>query len=192
MIRKSLQAYLLIGTLVCATGAAVGQEVVHALTGKVTSIDLSTRTMNIATDDGSGGYFHLPDTSRRTEIVFEKNVEALATPPAKFNKTGDQVVVFFFFGGDGGRTSVGVEDLGAGPFQRITATVVKMDRREHRIVVKDDKGAEQTFQIGAKAVAEGPDGVMEADKLELDKGSQVRVTVTQVNGTPTAVFLRAL
>lgn len=192
MLRKSLQASLLIGTLVCGTGAAVGQEVVHALTGKVKSIDPSTRTMNVATNDGSGGYFHLPDTSRRTAIVFEKNVEALATAPAKFNKTGDQVVVFFVFGSDGGRTSVGVEDLGAGPFQRITGTVVKMDKHQHLIVVKDDKGAKQTFQLGAKAVADGSDGVMEADKLDVDKGSQVLIMATEENGTATAVFLRAL
>jgi hypothetical protein len=191
MFRKSLPAFLLIGTLVSATGAALGQEIVHALTGKVTSIDPAARTMNVATNDGSGGYFHLPDNSHHTAMLFEKNVEALATPPTKFNKTGDQAVIFYF-GGDSGRTSVGVEDLGSGPFQRLTGTVVKFDKHDHRIVVKDDKGADQTFQLSSKAVVDSPVGVTEADRLAVDKGDQVRIMATTQNGTPTVVFVRAL
>ncbi len=191
MLSYFLKSFLLLGILGVATGAAPAQEVVHALTGKVTSINPAVKAMNVATNDGSGGYFQLPDQSSHTPLLFQKEVEALAVPPAKFSRTGDQVVVFFF-GVDNNRTSVGVEDLGPGPLQAVTGTVVKLDKHDHVIVVKDDKGTDQTFKIGAGAVADGPLGVIEADKLDVDKGDQIRVMAITKNGTPTAMFVRAL
>jgi phosphotransferase system IIA component len=190
-MRKQLfQTCLLLGTIASTALTATGQQVVHALTGKVTAIYPATKSIKITTDDGSEGLFFIL-TKTNTPLNFEKSVRAESTPAAAFTKTDAQVVVYYI-GDDAIRTTVALEDLGAGPFVKTVGTIVKLDKHAHMITIKDDKGAEESFHIDAKTVGEATNGVVEGEKFDADKGAKVRVTATTENGAETALFIRAM
>jgi hypothetical protein len=190
MRRELFRASLILGTLTFAANAAHGQQVVHALAGKVTAIYPATNSIKMTTDDGSMGLFVVM-TKANTPLNFDKGVKALTVPAGAFNKADDQVVLFFF-GDDSVRTAVAVEDLGATPLVKTVGTVVRLDKHDHLLTILTSAGAEQTFHMDAKTLGDGSEGVVKADKLDIDKGAKVRVTATTENGAQTALFIRAL
>jgi hypothetical protein len=188
MRRELFQASLLLGTLSFAAAAANGQQVVHALAGKVTAIYPATNIIKISTDDGSQGLFTVL-TKTNTPLNFEKDIKSMTTPAGAFNKANDQVVLFYY-GDESIRTAVAVEDLGATPLVKTVGTIVKLDK--HLLTVKDGDGVEQSFRIDAKTLGDSSGGVVRGDKFDAEKGAKVRVTSMTENGSPTAVFIRAL
>jgi hypothetical protein len=190
MSRGFLHVGLLMGTLSLGSMAAAGQAVVHALAGKVTAIYPGSSMIKVTTDDGSEGMFGVL-TKTDTPLNFQKGVKALTTPAGAFTKTNVQVVVFYF-GNEGIRTTVALEDLGTAPLQKSEGTVVRLDKHAHVLTIISSTGEEQTFQIDAKTIADGAAGVVEGQKCDLEAGTKVRVTATTANGTQTALFIRAL
>lgn len=172
-----------------STFAATAQEVVHAVTGTVTDINSTAKTIQVKTDDGSEGLFKIL-TNGKVSIDFETRLRAGATSADVFTKTKTHVLVFYF--GDGAvRTAVALEDLGMGPFVKVLGTVVKLDRHEHLLTIKNASGLAMAFQIDDKTVAETAVGVVEGEKFDPQKGDQVRVVATTANGVKTALFIRA-
>jgi hypothetical protein len=190
MRRELFQASLLLGSLTVATLAAQGQQTVHALSGKVTAIYPATKMMKVVTDDGSGGLFEVM-VKANTPLNFEKNVKSMTTPAGDFNKANDQVVVFYF-GDDTVRTAVAVEDLGTAPLVKSVGTIVKLDKHDHTLTIKNASGVEESFHIDAKTVGEATQGVVPGEKFDADKGAKVRVVASNENGTETALFIRAM
>ncbi len=189
MRRGFLHVGLFMGALSLTAAVASAQQIVHALTGKVTAVYPASKTIMIETDDGSQGIFDV--LSQNVSMSFEKNVKAMTIPAALFTKADCQVVVFFF-GQDTARTVVAVEDLGSGPLANDTGTVVKVDKHAHLLTIKCEKGEEQTFHIDAKTLADASYGVMEGQKFSPDKGAKVRVTSSGPAGSATALFIREL
>jgi hypothetical protein len=189
MRKGFLHVCLFMGALSFTFVAASAQQIVHALTGKVTAISPASKTIQVDTDDGSQGVFDI--MTQNVLISFEKSVKALTIPAISFNKADCQVVVFYF-GQEGSRTIVAVEDLGPGPLVNSSGTVLKVDKHAHLLTIKSDAGEEQTFHIDAKTLADSTYGVMEGQKFSPDKGTKVRVTATAQNGESTALFIRAL
>jgi hypothetical protein len=184
-----LHAGLLLGVL-SLTASANAQQIVHALTGKVVAISATSKTIQVDTDDGSQGNFDVL-TQKDVLLSFEKNVKAMTVPATTYSKADSHVVVFFY-GDDSARTVVAVEDLGSGPLTTDLGTVVKLDKHAHQITIKGDSGDEKTFQIDGKTLADSFYGVTEGQKFSADKGAKVRITASVENGTPTALFIRAL
>src|ERR1039458_5253828 len=80
------------------TSAAMAQEMVHALSGTVVSVNPKIKMTEINTDNGTSGHFEwLKKTG--TEINFDKNVRADAVEADKFTDKGAHVIVYFV--GDG-------------------------------------------------------------------------------------------
>ncbi len=183
-----LQACLLMATLTFAASTATAQEVVHALTGVVTSINPKTKTIHIDPDDGSAGLFNV--LTGTTPLEFQKDIRAASTPAASFTKNDAHVIVFYF-GDDVVRTTVALQDLGPGPFDKTIGSIVKFDKHAHALTIRNASG-EQTFHIDAKTVADASEGVVTGEKFPADKGAQVRVISSTTNGVQTAVFIRAL
>ena len=169
---------------------ATAQEVVHALTGTVSSIDDTAKTITLFQDNGSQSIFNDIGGSR-TRYSLDKKVAAGTTAVNGFNKNGAYVIVFYF-GNDDNRTAVALKNLGTGPFTSAVGTVAKFEGRTHTISVSDTSGAVQTFKINAETVAEGSLGVVEGFKFQAEKGDRVRVVSTTVDGSPTALFLSAM
>jgi hypothetical protein len=190
MQRTFLCACAFTGCLGLAAASLPAQEVVHALTGTVSTINSVAKTMTIFQDNGSQGLF-ADVSSPKLHFVFDKRIEAESTPADAFDKKGAYAIVFYIGEADA-RTVVAVKTLGDGPFTSTVGTVRKMDGKDRTISIEDQSGKLQTFKIDDQTVAEGAFGAEEGFKFHADKGDQVRVVSSKVDGTPTALFLREM
>jgi hypothetical protein len=185
---KALFRVCLFTTFVSLAGSvAIAQTRIHAVSGTVTSIHTKIGMIDIATDDGSSGHFEF---LKKTDppVDFDKNVRADAVDVDKFTNKGAHVILYFVGQGDV-RTAVAVRDLGDGSFAQSSGSVVRINRHDHILTIKNSSGVEESFHIDPKTVADTPTGVVEGFKLDYSKGDQVRVTAAQANGGETAVLI---
>jgi hypothetical protein len=166
---------------------AVAQDNVHALTGTVTRVNPKIKTTDIATDDGSSGYFEW-STKPASSVNFDKAVKADAVEADKFTTQGDHVIVFFTEGNDT-RSLIALRDLGNSPVEKTTGSVVKLDRGDRVLIIKDSSGAEKPFHLDPKTVADTPYGVQQGLKFDLTKGQQVMVTSAATDAGKTALLI---
>jgi hypothetical protein len=143
--------------------------------------------IEIDTDDGSSGHFKWMK-HQEAAIDFDKDVRAETTDADKFTTTGAHVIVYFF-GNDEVRTAVSLRVLGSGPFENDRGTVIKVNRHDHSITIRDSSGADKSFRIDPKTVADTTDGVVEGFKLDFDKGQPVQVTATPSGADKTALLI---
>jgi len=190
MLKALVSACFVAACFIGISSQAAGQEIIHALTGTVSSIDSATKTITVLQDNGKQGEFQLM-SNPKTKISFDKKVEAASTAATAFDKQGAYVIVFYF-GNDSARTIVAVKALGQGPFAQASGTVTRFDSHSHEIALVDESGKEQTFKIDPSTVAEGMMGVTEGLKFHADKGDRVRVVSSGAGGAATALFVRAM
>jgi hypothetical protein len=177
-------------TAACMTlpiSLAHAQERIYAVSGTVTSINAKIEMTEVDTDDGTSGHFRWIKKPGPA-IDFSKSVSADATAPDKFTGKGDHAIVYFFGEGDV-RTVVALRDLGASPVEITTGAVVKLNRKEHLLTIQKASGAQASFHLDPKTVADTPDGVKEDLKFDFNKGDSIRVTSSQVNGNDTASLI---
>ena len=172
-----------------ALSVAQAQQTIHAAVGTVRAIYPKVQMLEITTDDGSMGHFRWPRKSDG-EIQLDKAVSADAIPVEKFTSTGKHVIVYYFGDGDV-RTVVGVRDLGDGSLAKTAGTVVKLNRKEHLLTIKNSSGTEESFHLDPKTVADTPMGVVQGFKLDLSKGDLVRVVATQTDDGAMALLIIA-
>jgi hypothetical protein len=189
-VRNSLKTLILVGCILSVAVAATAQEVVHALTGTVRSIDPASKTITIFTDNGSEGLFK-DLTNPKLKVDFDKKLRTDTSNIDTFEGAGAYVIVFYFGDGDV-RTAVAVRNLGSGPFTNDIGTVVRLDGREHLLSIKTKSGVVKSFKIAADTVAETDLGVVNGIKYQPEKDDQVRVVASTVNGASTALFVRAM
>ena len=187
MMKALFRACLFATCLTLVSSVAQAQQRVHAVSGTVTSINPKIGMIEIDTDDGSSAHFRWLKKSE-VSVEFDKTVSADAVPVDKFTTKGTHVIVYFFGEGDV-RTAVALRDLGDGSLAKSTGTVVKLNRREHLLTIKNSSGTEESFHVDPKTVADTATGVMEGFKFDLSKGDQVRVTAAQANGSATALLI---
>jgi len=189
MLNGKVRAGILAVCFLLISVAATAQEVVHALTGTVTSINASAKAISIYTDDRSEGFFK-DMTNSNTKIEFDKDIRASATAVDSFKMKGAYVIVFYYGGGDV-RTAVALRNLGAGPFSKDTGTIVKIEGR-NSISIADESGAIMSFNLTSNTVAETGYGAVIGSKYQPHKGDKVRVTAAVVNGSETALLVNTL
>ena len=189
MLGRVLCACFIAGCLGSSSVAGSAQEVIHALTGTVSSIDITAKTITLFQDSGSSAVFK-DMTSGKVPISFDKRIRAETTAADGFQKKGAYAIVFYY-GADDPKTAVAVRSLGSGPFTSAVGTVTECEKG-HSVSVRDNTGAVQTFKIDADTVAEGMYGAVDGLKFQADKGDQVRVVATEKNGTLTALFIREI
>jgi hypothetical protein len=188
MLRLFSQVCWLVGFFALAAFAANAQEVVHAVAGTVNSINPTEETITILTDDGSEGLFKALVKSNAS-IDFDRNIRADSIPASAFTKKGARVIVYYIGEGDV-RTAVALQDLGGGPFQKISGSVDKFSRHQHLLTIKDATGTSESFRIDPKTVAETAVGVVDGERFGPEKGDKVRVTAILANGSEEALFIR--
>jgi hypothetical protein len=185
-MRTLVRVFVFIAAVALTTSAAVAQQRVHAVSGVVTAIHPKVRMIEIDTDDGSSGHFDCAKAG--TPIEFDKSLSAGATAADKFETSNAHVIVYYFGQGDV-RTAVGVFPLGEGQLKTSKGTVVKFNRHDRVLVIKNEAGAEQTFALAANTVADTETGVAPGFKADFPKGKTVRVTALQGSGTDTALLI---
>ena len=189
-MRDTLKTLILVGCISSVAIAATAQEVVHALTGTVRSVDPAGKMITIFTDNGSEGLFK-DLTNPKLKVDFDKKLRTDTSTVDTFKGEGAYVIVFYFGDGDM-RTAVALRNLGSGPFTNNLGTVVRLDGREHQLFIKNKSGLVQSFKIASDTVAETDIGVVNGFKFQPQKDNEVRVVATIVNGTPTALFVRTM
>ncbi len=187
MNKKWLRTCLIATCFALVTTIVHAQERVHALSGTVTSINAKIGMTEVDTDDGSSGHFRWAKPAGPA-IDFDKTVSAEAIAPDKFTANGHHVIVYYY--GEGSvRTVVALHDLGDSSVEKSTGTVVKLNRHDHSLTIKNAGGAEVLFHLDPKTVADTTTGVMQGFKFDLSKGDSVRVTAAQANGSDTALLI---
>lgn len=162
------------------------QQMIHAVSGTVTTIHPKIQMMDIETDDGSAGSFQWSKPG--VSMSFDKSVSSEAIAADKYTTLQTPVIVYYYGVGQV-RTIVALHDLGAGPFVKSLGRVVKLDRHDHVLTIKNSTGGEETYHIDAKTVADTETGVATNYKFDYNKGVQVRVLATQSNGSATALLI---
>jgi hypothetical protein len=179
---------LLVGYFSLCTLAATAQEVVHALTGTVTSMNPG-KTIEVDTDDGPEVEFK-DFTKSNIPLEFDKDLRAQATSADRFNTKGTQVIVYYF--GEGmQRTAVALQGLASGTLKRTIGTVVKFDKHQRLLTVESTPGGVQSFHIDSRTVVETSVGAVGGRRFDPEKGDQVRVTTAPAQGSGTALFIYA-
>src|ERR1700738_901801 len=108
LLKAWLKCFAVSGCLVFASIPAASQEVIHALTGTVSAINETAKTITVLQDNGTNGVFQqLSDPKKR--IAFDKKVADAATAAREFNKSGAYAIIFYF-GGSDDRTAVRSEE----------------------------------------------------------------------------------
>jgi hypothetical protein len=189
MGRAFVKACALAGCVVSASITMAAQEVVHALTGTVSSINKAGQTVAVLQDVGGDGVFQNP-SNPKARVNFDKKIEAGTVAADAFKDNGAYVIVFYY-GGSEDRTAVAFKNLGSGPFSSTVGKVKKFERARS-ISVQDDSGAVQTFRIGSDSVAESYAGAVDGSKFQVQSGDRVRIVSSVVDGSPTALFLRTM
>jgi Tfp pilus assembly protein PilE len=186
-MKFSFNSCLIAACLTLPLCVAHAQERIYAVSGTVTGINPKIQMTEVDTDDGTTGHFRWIKTPGPA-IDFNKTVSADATPPDKFTTKGDHAIVYFFGEGDV-RTVVALRDLGAGPVEITTGAVVKLNRKERTLTIQKAAGAQVSFHLDPKTVADTTNGVMEDLKFDFNKGDSIRVASAQVNGSDTALLI---
>lgn len=189
MVRALVKTCLLSACVFSLSVSGAAQQVVHALTGTVSSINKATHSIAVLQDVGGSNTFQNL-TNPKTRVDFDKKVQASTIAADAFKDDGAYVIVFYY-GTDESRTAVAIKNLGPGPFSS-TVGVIKKFERGHSMSVQDESGALQTFKIGADTVGEADLGVVDGARFQMPNGRKVRIVSSVVDGAPTALFIRSM
>jgi hypothetical protein len=180
---------VLAGCVVSFSVSVAAQQVVHALTGTVSSINKAGETIAVLQDVGGDSVFQNP-ANPKTRVMLDKKIGPGTVSADAFKDNGAYVIVFYY-GGSDNRTVVAFKNLGTGPFSSTVGTVKKYERA-HAVTVQDESGAVQIFKIAPDTVAEGYAGVVDGSKFQPSGGDKVRIVSAVVDGSPTVLFIRQM
>jgi hypothetical protein len=170
------------------SGSLLAQEVVHAVAGKVLSVNPTTQTFSIQTHDGSTELFQCASKSGM-RIDFDKALRSNTTSPADLKQSGDHVVVYYY-GYGRQQTAVAVKDFGQAALGYTSGKLVHADRKKHTLTIKAADGTSATYEIAEDAGADTAGGVVDGMKYGGSKGNQVIVRYTEDNGSRIAHLVR--
>jgi hypothetical protein len=190
MLKAVWSGFALAVCLGSLTIAASAQQVVHALTGTVSSIDGVAKTLTVFQDNGSEKQFK-DMIGNKSRVVIDKKI-SLDSMTLDASKAKGSYVIVFYCGDNDARSVVALKDLGAGPFTSAEGTVTKFEGKGHSISIQDKTGATQTFRIAPETIAEGYMGVVDGFKFGASKGDRIRVVASTDGGALTALFVRQM
>jgi len=185
MLKRALLAGIFLAALALFPVTATAQWTIHAIAGTLKVDNVQSGTIILDTDDGSSEEFQIPQLSK-IKMNFDKDVRADTTTPDKFTGTNSHVILFFY-GDEVVRSAVAIENVGAGPFEKLTGWVMGYDKHSRTLTLKTDSG-EKTFAITDKTIVDGADGVVPGRKFNAERGDHVRL-LAQPNGKDTQILL---
>ena len=94
MLKSCLSVCVLVASLFLAGREGAAQEIVHALTGSVSSINTANGTITLLLDSGSQGTFKVMSASTKN-VAFDKKVAEDTVAANNFGKQGAYVIVFY-------------------------------------------------------------------------------------------------
>jgi arginine repressor len=167
-IAKLTVAFLLVPALLFA------EDMVTAVRGTITKLDASTKTIVIKTKDGADHTFHYLD---KTTVHGASKAEMGGKDSWKGLKEGSEVVAHCTEKGSD-HVAMEIDKVGKDGMKSAEGTVSKVDREGKMLVVKTDKGAEETYHLSDSAAKDAGKDVSDDAK----KGAKVTVYYTEDAG----------
>jgi hypothetical protein len=173
---------LLVGLSFAAVALFAADDVVTAVEGTVKQVDAGTKTVVVATADGTEHTVHFV---KKTSVHGWDATEAGAKDGMHGVKEGSHVVVHYTAKGSE-KTAQEMDRIGEGGLKVTEGTVSKIDRGAKTIAVKTADGAEASYKITDHAVV---DAGKETGK-GVEKASKVTVYYTEEGGKKVAHFFK--
>jgi hypothetical protein len=173
---------LLLGMSFAAIATFAADDVVTAVQGTVKKVDAGTKTVVVATADGTEHTVHVV---KKTTVHGWDASEAGAKDGMHGVKEGSQVVVHYSVKGTE-KTAEEMDRIGEGGLKVSEGTVSKIDRGAKVLAVKTADGAEATYKITDHAVV---DAGKETGK-GVEKASKVTVYYTEEGGKKVVHFFK--
>jgi hypothetical protein len=173
---------LLVGLSFAAVALFAADDVVTAVEGTVKKVDSGTKTVVVATADGTEHTVHFV---KKTSVHGWDATEAGAKDGMHGVKEGTHVVVHYTAKGSE-KTAQEVDRIGEGGLKATEGTVSTIDRGAKTIAVKTADGAVATYKITDHAVV---DAGKETGK-GVEKASKVTVYYTEEGGKKVVHFFK--
>ncbi len=178
-----MMSKLLLGMSFAALAAFAADDVVTAVEGTVKKVDSGTKTVVVATADGTEHTVHF---AKKTSVHGWDATEQGAKDGMHGVKEGSHVVVHYTAKGTE-KTAEEVDRIGEGGLKTTEGTVSKIDRGAKTIAVKTADGAEATYKVSEHAVVDAGKDTGKA----VEKASKVTVYYTEEGGKKVAHFFKS-
>jgi Cu/Ag efflux protein CusF len=178
--------------LAASLKTAAAQDVVHAVSGEVTKVDKSAKTLTVKAEDGTEHAFKYSDkTTVRGYHDASKMAKAGAMDTYFDGKEGTHVVVRYTKKG-ADKAALSVEDFGKEDLKEARGTVTKVDKGAHTVTVKTEEGAEATYSLGRDAAVDTEKGVVKGTDYTAKEGDKVVVHYSEDAGKKVVHFFKSL
>ena len=180
-----IKTLALVSSMIFSTSLTLAaQDVVHAVDGTVKKVDAGTKTVVVATKDGTEHTFHYASD---VTVHGAKDTEKGAVDAAHGVTEGSKVAVHYTV--DGGKeTAHEIDKIGDDGLKTTDGNVDHIDRGTKTIAVKTADGTEQTFRMTDRAAKDTGKDVAAGT----DKGAKVTVYYTEKAGVKTAHFVKSI
>jgi hypothetical protein len=165
---------------VLATAICSAQDVVEAIHGIVTKIDLTSKTLVVKSKDGVEHTFHYVD---KTVVKGADATAAAAKDSYKGIKEGSEVVVQTAKKGSVD-TADRVDILSKDTAKTVNGTLVKVGKGGKDLTIKTADGTQQTFKTAGKGIADTAEDLSK----KTQQGAKITVIYTEDAGKKIAHF----
>lgn len=195
---KSIRLSKYILALVCLTGVlsfASVQEAEHVVAGAVTGVDKDAKTITVKTADGAEHVFKYGEkTAVRGYHEAAQGAKKGALDSYFAGKEGTHVVVHYTEKGSD-KVASSVDDLGKDTVKSSQGVITKVDKKAHRVTIKGEDGAEQTYDFGKDAAGDSEHGVVKGwdyTATKAKEGDKVVVQYSDETGKKVVHFFKTL
>ena len=185
-----LRTFVFVAAMGVCTTALSAQHVVHAVTGAVSKVDASAKTIAVKTADGTEEVFkYTAKTGIRGATDTKDAAKTGAVDTYMAGKEGTHVVVRYLGKGTD-KTAIGIKDFGKDTLKVSTGTVTHVDQAAHTVGIKTEDGAEATYRVSKDAAVDTEHGVVEGAKYTAKEGDHIVVHYSDDAGHKVVHFLK--
>jgi len=190
--------FVLAAALAFSASGLLAQHVVHAVTGAVSNVDASAKTIAVKTaDSGEEVFKYTEKTSVRGATAAGNAAKTAAGNAAKTaavdtymaGKEGTHMVVRYV-GKGADKTASGIKDFGQDSLKVSKGTVTHVDQAAHTVGIKTEDGVEATYRLSKYAAVDTEHGVVEGTKYTAKEGDHVVVHYSEEAARKVVHFLK--
>lgn len=191
-LRTIARIFFVVTLATLLTHRAVAEDVVHAVEGAVTKVDVSAKTIVVKTADGVEHTFkYTGTTTMRAAKASAKEAKAGTVETYMKGKEGTDVVVHYTGAGTE-KSAVAIRDMGKDTVKTSEGTVTKVDKAGHTVTVKAADGTEETYHVAKDATVDTGHGLAKGTEYTAKEGEKVTVHYTEDAGKKIVHFVKHL
>jgi len=160
--------------------ARAAEDVVSAVHGTITKLDVASKTVVVKTKDGTEHTLHFVD---RTAVTGADKTAAGAQDAFHGLSEGSEVVAHYTVKGTD-NTATEIDKVGKDGLKSVDGTVKSVGKDGKTVIVKTADGTEHTFDVAGHDTAEAAKGIAKG----ADKAGKTTVYYTEQGGKKIAHF----